>query len=211
MDYEKGQPKFSVSKPKKIYQGPMLEMLQDTERFISQFKLDEHRGHLCHEKGGAINFYSYRGGAYDVDEELQEIIRSSIPECSVLDSGFLKLKKLGDKPYLYSFDILVLEGEKVWNPLRERLTIMSDLFETQGRFLCPLQVKNFVEEFALLAKGESKLARKMAKLYNIKYELLEPLIEGFVIKDLDGKHEFPQSVKKTNNQYKLRLQDMLKG
>lgn len=213
MDYTKGKPNFSVEKPVKIiYGNDMLDFLQDTERFTGQFKLDEHRGQLCIDENNDVSHYSYRGGAFDVDEELVETVRSfDLPRRTILDSGFLKLKKLGDKPYLYVFDILVLDGEKVWSKLEDRLSLMYNLIETKERFLVASQVKNFVKEFELLMKNESKLAEQMAKDYNIDFQLLKPLIEGFVIKDLNGVHSFPQSVKKSNNFYKLRLQDLPKG
>lgn len=210
MDYKSGQPKFSVEKPKKIIWGnEMLQVLQDSERFIGEFKLDEHRGQLCFEANGKINFYSYRGGTYDVDPALKEILRSfNIPEGSVFDGGFLKLKKLGDLPYLYIFDVLVYDGKKVWKKFGERRKFLHSIFHTKDRLCLPPAVTNFIEEFKKLQEGKSELAREMAKSFNIEYKLLEPLIEGFVIKDINGVHGFPQSVKKSNNFYKLRLQDI---
>lgn len=212
MDYKTGLPKFSPEKPQKlIYGNPMLEFIQDSGRFVGQFKLDEHRGFLCIDHDYNINHYSYRGGVHQVDEELKQIIKSfSLPACTVLDSGFLKLKKLGDNPYLYVFDILVWEGQKVWGKLEDRLKLFDRVLSTRGRLLTPIQVPDFLKQFELLMNNECDLAKKVADLYNIDYELLRPLIEGFVIKDLNGTHTFPSSVKKSSNFYKLRLEDLPK-
>ena len=155
-----------------------------------------------------VFFYDW---TYAVDEELRETIRSfNLPRCSVFDSGFLKLKKLGEKPYLYVFDVLAYDGKYVYKKHKDRSEFLNSLFETKDRFLRPIQVENWMEEFECLMKGDSKLAREIAQSYNIEYDLLKPLIEGFVIKDANGIHSFPQSVKKSSNFYKIRLEDVSK-
>lgn len=213
MDYLKGKPSFSIEKPTKIiYGNDMLDIIEMSGRYIAELKIDEKRGMLCIEEGGEIRFWGYRGNEFNVDEGLKETIRSfNLPEKTILDGGFLKLKSLGEEPYLYIFDILVLDGEYVWQNFDKRNKLLLKLLETRGRLLRPIQISDFVEEFEKLYKGESDLAKKAAKEYNISYELLEPLLEGFVLKDLNGVHSFPHGVKKSSNFYKLRRQDVIKG
>lgn len=213
MGYTKGKPLFSIEKPTKIvYGNEMLDLIEMSGRYIAELKIDEKRGMLCIEEGGNTSFWGYRGNKYPVDDELKETIRSfELPEKTILDGGFLKLKNLGDKPYLYIFDILVYDGEYVWDNFGKRNQWMNEMFETRDRFLRPIQITDFIEEFEALYRGESKLAEKVAQEYNIEYKLLEPLLEGFVLKDLNGTHGFPHGVKKSNNFYKLRRQDVIKG
>ena len=178
--------------------------------YIGEIKLNEARGWLTVSDQGQITYFNrYRKQVELSPEILADLKKMKLPRASVFDGGYLR-NKTHKVCSLYLFDILILEGKKVHKPFRERMAFIDKTIKITKQVWRPLRTEKFIHEFGAMLKGVAPIVKKAAEVYQIDAELLNGFVEGFVIKNLDGKHGFPNTCKKSPYFAKIRKMDVLK-
>lgn len=210
MIYTSGLPPFDVEKPMLVpWQSSALLMMEESDH-IGEIKLNEARGFLTISDQGEITYFNRYRKKIDLDPAiLADLKKMKLPQASVFDGGYLR-NKTHKICSLYLFDILIFEGKKVHWPFSERMAFVDKHIKITKQVWRPFRTTKFIHEFGAMLKGVSPLVKEAAKVYQIDAELLNGFVEGFVIKSLDGKHGFPNAVKKSPHFAKIRKIDVLK-
>jgi len=216
MKYTGGFPDFSIEKPMPMVWPSAkvaLEERQASGRYEAELKLNEHRGFLTIDENGEPTFYTYR---YSTPIKLtgpvmEHVKRLNLPPCSVFDGGHFYRLAFSKNSYLWIFDVLVLNGERVTLGWEQRRELRDQLFKPDKYIWVPLRTDTFATEFEAMLSGTSLLIKQAALQYGVPYNLLVKEIEGLVIKRKDSKLRFPRTKIESPSYIKVRIADVNKG
>lgn len=212
MYYQGGFPKFNVEKPIVIpWRSKQLLTMESSGDYVADIKLNEHRSLLTTNKAGEFEFFNRQGRKVVLpDYLLPELKKLKLPPCSILDGGHLQKKATFPEMRVWLFDVLIWKGEKTELSFKERRKLLDQVVpQNQPHIWKPLQTGKFIHEFMRLLDKKSELIAAAAKEYGVPVELLFPEIEGFVVKNLNGKNSYPGNVKESPSFFKLRTSDVL--
>jgi hypothetical protein len=210
MAYESGFPLFDVEKPMVIpWKSEALLNMEQSGDYVAELKLNEARGFLTVGVDGTIKYYNRHRKWKDLDPQImKDLQKMNLPKASVFDGGYL-VNKTHKLCSLYLFDVLILEGVKVFKPFAERVKLLDKMIKVTKQVWRPVRTADFVMDFSAQLRGVSPLVERAAKLYKVDPTTLNGFVEGFVLKDLKARHSFPSGVKKTSSFFKLRKVDVL--
>jgi tetrahydromethanopterin S-methyltransferase subunit F len=205
------KPKFGIEKPIRISWDPeYIQRLESSGRYVAELKLDEDRGFLVTDEHGQATFFSHRhmtplvltGDPFEGQK---------LPPMSVFDGGHIYSKKLGLRSRIYVFDALVIKGEPLRVPFKERMVLLRQLMmPTHTLWIAP-QTSDIRKTFDEIRRKDSVFVSQAALQFGIPKDTLWGFVEGLVIKDLGAKPAFPQpgTKKETPASFKLRTADLL--
>lgn len=189
---------FSPEKPTEINEGaPTLLRLNNDDNWVGQVKLDEHRSYI-HVGPDSCVVEGWRGNIFLQDFPL----RSKTP--IVLDGGILKQGKFKERPVLYLFDVLLINGDRVKERYRDRYKFLVENIEETDQVVIARHMQNFLNEFEIAKKGPNAEISRISELTKYDPKFFQEINEGIVIKNLNSMLSYPRGVSKCAWQLKLK-------
>lgn len=189
---------FSIEKPLPIsINSDMLKSIDSDNKWVAQLKIDEHRSFLIVEDK-TLTVLGWRGNVHH-KIELKEESKHRL----IFDGGIIKTMIFKDRPLLYAFDLLVIDGRRLYTTYADRYDMLQqhklDILTT------PQNLNNPIGHYQDILNKKSKIVEDFAKEVNITINEAYAICEGLVIKNTTGKLTFSKSLVKTPNQLKLKL------
>lgn len=189
---------FSIEKPLPIsINSQVLRDINRDNNWVSQLKIDEHRSFIV-LNGCNIEVIGWRGGTTHIIK-----LPSDTGLNVVFDGGIIKTTIFKKKPLIYVFDVLLIDDNRLTAKYSERFDFI--IKNKISGFTYPELINNPIEEFNKLKIKKSKYVERLAKELKISINEAYSIVEGFVIKNVNGVLRYPMNKCESPNQLKLKL------
>lgn len=190
---------FSIEKPLPISRNSQLLMELDVDdNWVSQLKIDEHRSFIT-LNNDTIEVVGWRGGSAVYKTKLKNDTGKKI----VFDGGIIKTTIFKNKPMLYVFDVLLINGERTSKTYDERFDFV--IKNSVPEFTVPELITDPIEAFDDIKNKKSKYVERLSISLKISLKEAYSIVEGLVLKNKKGVLRYPMNKCESPNQLKLRL------